>query len=812
VRNSDDELIKWFLGVTEVRRRMAKVLRKAGFSIVRVEVMSREIWCLHLKPDRGLRDLLATSRQILFWVAEHDELQVDHIINASRYIIEKRPLFSEILAIIASRDSGTRRMVEEVGEKLQTPFAGFSIKEFSGFLPFGQTDFLRALQTQFFTRDLYRRSLAITSPASFFGRKSIVNELLAHLRQGTAHVGLFGLRKMGKTSVLYRLLDSLRTSGVALTAHIDVQLIDAINPTASYFLRSVGDQLLDANPSARQIEGLKLFGREGSPHRAISENEVFELFAHDLKAVLAETRTKVIILFDEIERMSPEASRSKWGDSFIRIWRLLRGLDQTYPDRLGFFVTGTNPQCIEANTFAGQENPVYNYFSRYYLSPLDQAECEELLTKLGTRMGLAWRPEVIESLSHQVGGHPFLLRSFASIIHRELSPRTTEVWVEPHLIPRLVDRFLLQHDSDLSQMVDVLRDQYNDEFWLLGILADGRVGEFRELVRSFPNEIGHLIGYGLIGKDLDNSGLQLEVLQTWLQRRRDRERTSIKIGESEQHPKGSQIGKYKVLSSVGNAGGFACVYKAEDADGETVALKVLHEGSLAALEREIDVLANIDHQNIVKVLDYGSASNDGPLYLAMEFLEGRTLRAFCERSQRLPTNQLRTVLYQLLDALIHVHPDDERIEQLRRRQELDASDLAELNRARHGYVHRDIKPENIILHDLRGPVLIDFNISVKVLDPIRTQSGTPGYLPPDGLDGRWTPDVDLFQLGLTCLQVATGYPYDSTSNNLEDLREIARTEVPEPLRRVLLRLTEASRSERYASARAAQRDLRGSGM
>ena len=58
-------------------------------------------------------------------------------------------------------------------------------------------------------------------------------------------------------------------------------------------------------------------------------------------------------------------------------------------------------------------------------------------------------------------------------------------------------------------------------------------------------------------------------------------------------------------------------------------------------------------------------------------------------------------------------------------------EYAELELARHGKIHRDIKPENIVLTADRGPVLIDFNISVSANDPMMTVTHTPGYLPED---------------------------------------------------------------------------------
>ncbi|NOT04055.1 MAG: hypothetical protein HOP27_05595 [Anaerolineales bacterium] len=134
---------------------------------------------------------------------------------------------------------------------------------------------------------------------------------------------------------------------------------------------------------------------------------------------------------------------------------------------------------------------------------------------------------------------------------------------------------------------------------------------------------------------------------------------------------------------------------------------------------------------------------------------------------------------------------------------MSAYDFAELERARHGKIHRDIKPENIILTEQRGPVLIDFNISVKASDPVVTQSHTDGYLPPDMEPGKWTSDVDLYQLGITLAQVATGLEYVYSQNgdsNLSDLREQVKIELPSKLSGVILKLCSPRRHQRFTSA------------
>ncbi|MFN2110365.1 MAG: protein kinase domain-containing protein, partial [Anaerolineae bacterium] len=151
------------------------------------------------------------------------------------------------------------------------------------------------------------------------------------------------------------------------------------------------------------------------------------------------------------------------------------------------------------------------------------------------------------------------------------------------------------------------------------------------------------------------------------------------------------IGKYEILEELGR-GGFATVYKARDTDlGRTIALKVLHaywageQDFAMRFHNEARAAANLSHRNIVTVYEAGEAA--GQLYIAMEYLPGRTLHDLLEAEGALSLERTLPILEQIAAALDYAH--------------------------RHGVIHRDIKPLNVMVEDTTfGPrvTLMDFGL------------------------------------------------------------------------------------------------------
>jgi serine/threonine protein kinase len=189
-------------------------------------------------------------------------------------------------------------------------------------------------------------------------------------------------------------------------------------------------------------------------------------------------------------------------------------------------------------------------------------------------------------------------------------------------------------------------------------------------------------------------------------------------------------------------------------------------------------------------------------------VHGESLADYALGKKQLPDRQAVDVGLDVLSALIAIHPNSARLDELDRKKrdgEISQDEYDEMvTLSENALVHRDIKPQNIML-TRAGAKLLDFNISSRVGDPVRTVSGTPPYQPPDADLTLWDVSTDLFAVGVTLYELLCDgkhpYPGARPMGGVEpiDPRQF-RSDLAQPLAEFLVRACGSNRSERFATA------------
>ncbi|GEM_PF-2254724 len=252
-------------------------------------------------------------------------------------------------------------------------------------------------------------------------------------------------------------------------------------------------------------------------------------------------------------------------------------------------------------------------------------------------------------------------------------------------------------------------------------------------------------------------------------------------------------GRYR-LEKVLHPGLTSYVYRATDLEtDQPVAVKQLmitrelNELAWLRFQRESDALKQLDHPNIVKLIDAFREENFE--YIVMEYVYGGSLFERLNREGRLPLRQALQIAAQLADALEHAH--------------------------QHGIIHRDVKPSNTMLTHDYSPRLADFGVARlndqrRVTQP-HTVIGTTPYLSPEGILGE-TLDArgDVWALGVMLFEMLAGtLPFVGRTDDMvaraileqdvPDIRKI-RPEVPASVVTLIRRMLTKSLTRRIASA------------
>ena len=221
-------------------------------------------------------------------------------------------------------------------------------------------------------------------------------------------------------------------------------------------------------------------------------------------------------------------------------------------------------------------------------------------------------------------------------------------------------------------------------------------------------------------------------------------------------------GRYRVLRRIGS-GGMADVYCAEDSHlGRRVALKVLHrrfaqdQEFVERFRREAKAAAGLNHPNVVGVFDRGE--HEGTYYIAMEFLEGRTLKDIVATEAPLPQERVIDLGVQILQAAGFAHS--------------------------HGVIHRDFKPHNVIVDDAGHAKVTDFGIAragASEMTETGSIMGTAQYLSPEQAQGHAvTATSDIYSIGVMLYEMLAGrLPFDGDSAVAVALKHLS--EPPPPI-------------------------------
>ncbi len=581
----------------------------------------------------------------------------------------------------------------------------------------------------------------IVDPSYFYGRTREVESLYSAIATRQSR-SVIGERKMGKSSLLTTIScpSTLRQHGFDPDQFVFIymDLEGMANISYDEFWPELLDQLALALPENQadmraQAEALSLL----ADARFM---QVRRLLRRVERAGL-----RVVMMLDEFESLATNAA---FDASFYGELRSLAG-------ELGVTYITTSKQGLYDLTYQYADtlsSPFFNIFSEERLNLLPRDEAAGLLMMLSGKA----RPDEhgqeghttpfttaqLDFCIHHAGRHPFFLQVIGSHLYADRTKPITDAELEARVLRRFLAeaedhyRYLWRQLGEISQ--SALRHLHTadadvrrllQEKALIEVTAEGHIRPFSHSFADF-------------------------IQRAEVERRPTPRPSTARTTTSTTDLTGATLGSYRVLSTLGR-GGMAVVYKGyQPSLDRYVAIKVMsrtlggEESFIERFQREAASVAQLRHQNIVQMVDFGV--QDDISYMVMEYIHGEALK-----------ERLRRVREQ--------------------REALSLADVVKIGRDiaagldyahAHGIVHRDVKPANIMLRQeerlakLTGnteytAVLTDFGVA-RMLEGAQLTGtgatiGTPDYMSPEQARGQPAQTAsDIYSLGIVLFEMLAG--------------------------------------------------------
>ena len=428
----------------------------------------------------------------------HSKLRIDRgcqiIISNDNYVEEK------LTKILKDTNLNSIVIPFTYRELLKTAEKDFIINRFKKYL---------------FDVDLFSSLNPIQNDIFFFGRRDYVYDIVSKCKMNV-HSGIFGLRRSGKTSLLYavkRLLDNDNYPTIYIPCQS--QLSSATWQMSLYTI--IRDIYKETGIKETNVH---------SKNSYINENAAV-CFENDLMMVYKIITKPVVLLFDEIEAITFDVPNDniKWsnGEYYVPFWNAIRGFYLKHPQVISVVVAGTNPMINEVPVLKNEiSNPMYGQLSKSnqgaYLLPFNFSDTQNMVNTLGGYMGLSFDEHVCSALTIDCGGHPYLIRLLCSFINSSLKTQNSErpIKITRKIYDNYIKKFEASNEANdfYLMILNILISNYPKEFNVLKEIAINGGGYISNFVDD--NSLLHLIGYGLIENNDGEYKIRFKTIEHYL--------------------------------------------------------------------------------------------------------------------------------------------------------------------------------------------------------------------------------------------------------------------------------------------------------
>ncbi|MDP9526120.1 ATP-binding protein [Pseudomonas protegens] len=483
--------VKSFFRSNIRENQVVKPFLSAGFDVTWANTRVYErttVSIIFLRPSSGLADSYGFEYEIILAYSKYETLEprtiraIEHVFTSDPAKGRVEPLLCFLVSEAEDVDAWiTSYLLENKESRIVVPFSASSLSSSEA----NEWLIKNQIQKHFLLLDRYNYTSPLKEETYFFGRSNEIGQIIDFSRR-SENAAVFGLRKTGKTSILYKLKRILEKD-----PRHHVYLFDAQSPS---FRKRRWNQAL-------QYIIAKIFEKVSiASSQSFDELDAADHFVDSIKHLIEKFGLqRVTIVIDEIEWITPGTTANKhWESDFLEFWQAIRTSQAECP-KFNVVLAGVSPAIAEESRFGDYQNPLFGIVTPIFLRGMTKPEISDLIEKIGKVVGVSFDAAALDYLYEQYSGHPLLTRLACSHT-AQMAKANGEAF--PLKVPRgRLEKQQALRDGELvfyvRHVVDELERFYPTEYKYLECLAVGEYQKFQQAAKQ-SQECAHLFRYGVV--------------------------------------------------------------------------------------------------------------------------------------------------------------------------------------------------------------------------------------------------------------------------------------------------------------------------
>jgi hypothetical protein len=419
-------------------------LKKSGLEPTSVRQLyvneARSSWAILVRPSSALVDHFDLAPEVIVLCSPWDTMQAKDVERTEALFREEAIRVDPGFALVLTGD-----------ERAQANLAAV-LPETRRYLFVPGERFRAERDPQLFLRVLLREGLGsrrlfdVRLPAAgrqFFGRERELEGLERDVLRGHC-LGVFGLRKVGKTSLLRQAAEKFRAGGKVVPVEVDLQGVHFNQRHLRGIVELIGHRL-DA-----EVRGTRF-------RPPACSTGVQQRLVDTVEHVQRVCGARVLLVLDEYEVLL--RGRGVPLRDGVELLEWLRGVAQGYPKGFNFVLAGRNATLLAPARIDGVDNPMYRFLRHVPLAGLTPEDCREMMKRIGRRMALNFAHEALEIIVQETGGHPALARTLGDLVDEHVPPSARNpATVDGGALRAVLPRFARDTEDDMRELVDASTD------------------------------------------------------------------------------------------------------------------------------------------------------------------------------------------------------------------------------------------------------------------------------------------------------------------------------------------------------------------